>query len=355
MEHYRVYDRKTLDYVDGGVIRDYTVDLDYITNNASTITLADVTNAKKGDIVVALNNTGKNFIGCISAVDNTKKTISFKHMKELFNDSVLDVFKYSDILGYKFDAVEAVYELIRLAFIDTDDEQRRLPLVLEKHGAAIGAVWTDEDDTVNVLDFCAQMFDSHNVYLDLDIDFAINRIVCRIVKNTMSGLVIKDNIKLSEPAFDKNELPSHNKAVVYDSETGKIAGMFYLLSDNTVTADAKNSNRLLPVQTKYISFNADNGYTELEAATSELQGNIYNHCIQYKLSKEQNLVKPLAFRYGDAVKIIYNGREYDSIFTGLKFNKTDPYYTCLFGKTRIDFTDRLKQYIEKKYRKKGGG
>jgi len=90
----------------------------------------------------------------------------------------------------------------------------------------------------------------------------------------------------------------------------------------------------------------------LELATSELQGNIFSHCIQIKLSKEQNLVKPLQFNYGDRVQIIYREREYDSIFTGLKFNKSDPYYTCLFGKTRIDYTDRLKQYIEKRYRKK---
>jgi hypothetical protein len=106
------------------------------------------------------------------------------------------------------------------------------------------------------------------------------------------------------------------------------------------------------VQSKYISFDAEKGYTAQEVATSELQGNIYSHCIQYKLSREQRLVNPMAFNYGDGVKIIYDGREYDSIFTGLKYTQGDPYITCLFGKTRIDFTDRLKQYIEKRYRKK---
>ncbi len=105
------------------------------------------------------------------------------------------------------------------------------------------------------------------------------------------------------------------------------------------------------MQTKYIAFDAEKGYTAQEVAQSELQGNIYNHCIQYKLSKEQRLVDPFAFKYGDAVTIVYDSREYASIFTGLKFTKGDPYITCYFGKTRIDFTDRLKQYIEKRYRK----
>lgn len=358
MEQYRVYDRNTLDYVDGGVIRDYTVDFDYLSNNASTITLPDETYAKKGDIVVALSGIDKIFMGCITAVDNTKKTISFKHMKELFNDSVLNIFKYTGILGYKFDAVEAVYEIIRTAFIDTADVKKKLPLVLEKRGSATGAVWTEDNDTINVLDFIQWVFDGQNVYLDFDIDFSLNKIRCLIVKNTVSGYVIKDNIKLSEPTFDKNELPSHNKAIVYNKETGSIYGTYYLLDNNTVTTSATNSRRILPTQTKYIEYEPDDEnttFTALEVATSELKGNVYNHCIQYRLAKEQNLVKAKTFNYGDGVTIVYNEREYNSIFTGLKYNSKDPYYTCYFGKTRIDFTDRLKQFIDKKYRKKGGG
>jgi hypothetical protein len=351
-EQYRVYDRQSLAYIDGGIIRDYNVDTDYVSNNASTVTLTEETFAKKGDIVVGLSGMGKTFIGAITAVDNTKKQISFKNMKELLADTVLNVFKYTATLGYKFDAVEALATILRLAFVDTDDEKKKLPLRLETLGQAKGAVWTDDGDTIAILDFIDWAFDSQNVYLDFDLDFGTNQIVCKIVKNTTGGYVIKDNIKLSTPAFDKNELPTYNKAVVYNAETGGIVGTYYLLSDNTVTGDYSNPKRLLPVQTKYISFDADKGYTPQEVATSELSGNIYNHCIQYKLSKEQRLVNPLAFNYGDSVKIIYDGREYDSIFTGLKYNKSDPYITCLFGKTRIDFTDRLKQYIEKKYRKK---
>ena len=242
--------------------------------------------------------------------------------------------------------------ILSLAFVTTDDTRRRLPLAFDRHGTASGAVWVDDSDTLNISDFIQWAFDNHNVYLDFDIDFVANRLVCRIVKNTMTGWVIKDNIKLSTPAFDKNELPNFNKAIVYNPDTGGIIGTYYLLANNTVTTSATNATRLLPVHTKYISFDPTKGYTALEVATSELSGKIYNHCIQYKLSKEQRLVNPFDFKYGDGVKIIYDGREYDSIFTGLKFTKGDPYITCLFGKTRIDFTDRLKQFIEKRYRKK---
>ena len=147
LEQYRVYDRQTLDYVDGGVIRDYTVDTDYLSNNASTVTLVEETNAQKGDIVVGISGVDKTFMGAITAVDNTKRQISFKHMKELFADTVLNPFKYTAMLGFKFELVGTMELILSLAFVTTDDAGRKLPLVFEKRGAANNAVWTDDGDT----------------------------------------------------------------------------------------------------------------------------------------------------------------------------------------------------------------
>ena len=130
------------------------------------------------------------------------------------------------------------------------------------------------------------------------------------------------------------------------------------LLDIFVVTDNLNDDehRVLPTQTKYVSWDETQaireGYTMVEKAKSELCGNIYNHCILYKLAKNQTMVKCKNFRYGDKVTIIYEDREYQSIFTGLKYNMYDPYYTCVFGKTRIDFTDRMKMYNDKRYRRK---
>lgn len=171
MQQYRIYDRQSLEYVDGGIIREYSIDADYLSNNASTVIITEETYAKKGDIIVGISGKGKIFMGCITAVDNTKLTISFKHMKELFSDTVLNVFKYSGSIGYKFDAVSATETILRLAFIDTDDTSKRLPLVIEKVGESPNAVWTEDSDTLNLSDYITWLFDSHNIYLDFDIDF----------------------------------------------------------------------------------------------------------------------------------------------------------------------------------------
>ena len=125
------------------------------------------------------------------------------------------------------------------------------------------AVWTDDGDTLNIADFIQWAFNNHNVYLDFDIDFTTDKLVCRIIKNTAAAWVIKDNIKLSTPTFDKNELPNYNKAMVYNKETGAILGTYYLLANNTVTTSAGDTARLLPVQTKYIGFDADKGQLDL--------------------------------------------------------------------------------------------
>ena len=356
MEHYRAYDRQTLNFVDGGIVRGYNVDFDFLSNNASTLTLTEETYAKRGDILAIIKGNDKVCLGCVVSVDNTKKTISFKHMKELFNDKVLNVFFYTNIIGKKFDAIGAMKTILEYGFVSTDDTRRRLPLEIKMFGAAQGAVWLDEAADMNVLDFMHKMFDNYNVYVDFDLDFEHSKILVTIVKNVTEGIVIKNNIKLSEPQFDNNDTPNYNKLILYRKDNGNIVGTYYLLKNNTVTTSSTNANRVLPVATKYMEFDsvkaAADGYTMLDVANSELVGNIFNHYVSIKLSKAQNLVKPFDFKLGDKVTIIYEEREYDSIFTGLKFKMNEPYVTCIFGKTRIDFSDRLKQYIKKEFRRK---
>jgi hypothetical protein len=90
-----------------------------------------------------------------------------------------------------------------------------------------------------------------------------------------------------------------------------------------------------------------------ELAFSEIGGQIYNHFIEYKLAKKQTMVTPQHFNYGDQVTIVYSdGREYTSIYTGVKHKSKDPYYTCVFGKTRVDFTDRMKLYNNRRFERR---
>ena len=356
MVHYKVYARKDLQYIDGGVVRDYNIDFDLISDNTSYATIIDTSSGFKGDIIALTEGNKLIELGVITSIDNTEKKISFKQMNELFNDSVINVFKYTDTLKQKFEGVKGLKTILTLAYLQNSDPEHNLPIVFKTFGTASGCVYSDDDDTINLKDFILWMFDKYNVFLDFSIDFTNNKIVCTITKNSTEGYIIKDNIKLSKPEFDNNDMPAYNRAVLYNNETGNIEQVYYLLSDNTVSTNPNNQNRVLPVSSKYVSWDettaVKEGYTMEQLAMSELCGNIYNHCILYKLSKDQQMVKCRDFKYGDKVSIIYQDREYQSIFTGLKYSMNSPYYTCVFGKTRIDFTDRMKLYNNKRFKRR---
>lgn len=356
MVHYRIYARNTLEYIDGGVVKDYSIDYDIISNNTSTATIINISQGFKGDIVALIDGNDLVELGVITSIDNTEHKISFKQMKELFNDTVINVFKYTNLLNRKFEAIQGLKTILTFAFIDTTDSQKKLPLEIKTFGSELSCVYSDDSDTINISDFIDWLFDTYNIYLEFAIDFVNDRIICTISKNATEGYVIKDNIKLSKPEFDSNEMPTYNKVVFYNADTGTEQGTYYLLENNELTTDATDSKRILPTQTKYCSWDEvdaiKEGYTMEEQAQSELCGNIYNHCILYKLAKNQKMVKCKSFRPGDKVTIVYEDREYKSVFTGLKYTMKDPYYTCVFGKTRIDFTDRMKIYNDRRYRRK---
>lgn len=356
MVHYRIYARNNLEYIDGGVVKDYSIDYDIISNNTSTASIINISNGFKGDIIALIDGSSLVELGVITSIDNTEKKISFKHMKELFNDTVINVFKFTDLLNCKFDGVQGLKVILNYAFINIVDVKKKLPLEIRTFGSDTNCVYTTDEDTINILDFIDWLFNTYNIYLDFSIDFVNNKIVCTIIKNSTEGYVIKDNIKLSKPEFDNNDMPTYNKVVFYNSESGVEEGTYYLLSNNEVSSDLNDEKRVLPTQTKYVSWDETEaikeGYSMQDKAESELCGNIYNHCILYKLAKKQTMINCKNFNYGDKVTIVYKDREYESIFTGLKYTMYDPYYTCIFGKTRIDFTDRMKIYNDKRYRRK---
>jgi hypothetical protein len=102
-------------------------------------------------------------------VDNTKKTISFSSIRELFDHKVLNVFSYTNFIGKKFDAIGALKTILEYAYVNSDDVQRLLPLDIIMQGCAQGAMWLVESGSMNILDFIHQMFDSYRVYVEFDL------------------------------------------------------------------------------------------------------------------------------------------------------------------------------------------
>jgi hypothetical protein len=229
MVFYKLYDRTDLQMVDSRVASDFSIDFDYIANNSSTAKITKPSSGSHGDLIALTEGRGLLALGVVTAIDNSDLRITFKHAKELLNDKVLNVFKFTNLIGKKFDAVAGLKTIIEFGFVNTADAKRKLPLAIRTFGAELNAVYADDADTISMADFIQEMFDKHNIYLDFDIDFANNKIVLTIAKNATQGYVIKDNIKLSTPQFDNNELPKENKLVLFNKTTGATVATYFLL------------------------------------------------------------------------------------------------------------------------------
>jgi hypothetical protein len=241
---------------DGGIIKDFTIDMDYMSDNASTVELAEETHTEKGDLVAGIgDNGGRLFFGCVTAVDNTKKTISFKHPKELFRENILNVFKWGGTaeMPFVFDGVQAVAALVS-AFkkSDGDNNPAHFPLRVEAYGAEAGCVWTDDGNTINVADFIAKMFDDHNIAVDIRLDFESGEVVVEVRKNVVKGFLLRDDIKAAVADFSKEELPEYNTLRLFNKDTGATVGnTYYLKKDGTITTSATDTARILPQNTVY--------------------------------------------------------------------------------------------------------
>ena len=89
---FRIYDRQTLAYKDGGYVASYTIDDDYIVNNNSTITIVKALNDKvvEGDTIALISTSGAYHKGTITTFDNSDYKITYKSDKELFNNNILN-------------------------------------------------------------------------------------------------------------------------------------------------------------------------------------------------------------------------------------------------------------------------
>ena len=144
---FRIYDRQTLAYKDGGYVASYTIDDDYIVNNNSTITVVKALSDKvvEGDTIVLIQTSGAYHKGTITTFDNSDFKITYKSDKELFNNNILNPLR-KDFIGevedgdriYKPFGIQYIADIISMYFGSADDVYRRLPLKVYTDGDVLG-------------------------------------------------------------------------------------------------------------------------------------------------------------------------------------------------------------------------
>lgn len=355
---YRVYNRVDLSFIDGGYVREWSLDYDYLANNESCIKTVLQSTAMQGDIIALIETHGAYCAGVITEVDNSALEIKFKDCRELLNDSVINPFLDEITDGgvsIKHDVILTLKQLITNNFIDSVDIRQRVPIKVRTHGVCDG-VWDDDGSTVEMSEVIAAAFETHNIVLDFSLDFdraALDmvrspHILITIQQNTSVETVIKDNIFLNEFEFSAQTIPDYNTCIVFD-KSRNVKGVWYLCADNTITDNAADKMRILPRKTTSAEYDISNSDRLLpeDVAAEKLVGNIYNHCVTSKLDRGSKLLTKENMRIGDLCKIILkDGSVFDTVYSGWK-DSGNNYIQLIWGKIRIDMTGRINKILRR--------
>lgn len=167
---FRIYDRQTLAYKDGGYVASYNIDDDYIVNNNSTITIVKPLNDKvvEGDTIVLIQTSGVFHKGTINTFDNSDLNITYKADKELLNNNMLNP-RREDFIAeveegqrvYTTFGLEYVADVIKAYFGRANDQYRYLPIQVYTDGDVLDVSLSTafgDDSKVTVVAFDNKTF-----------------------------------------------------------------------------------------------------------------------------------------------------------------------------------------------------
>lgn len=384
---YRVYSKKTLSYIDGGYVSPdkISIDDDYLICNSSVFSILNPTKAAVGDIVVLIKDVGPYHKGIITAVDNEELTISYKDVKEMFNNNILNPFrtKYIDDKNFvgKFLNLSAnVAIMINDNFVKSIDPQLNLPIKYYEFQGNTEALWKYSDNQINFKDFLIDMFNKYNLVIDFDINFNSannnNNMSLTIKLSVVSqmGTIIKDNMQIGKFIYEESTLPDNTVCILLDKSTKEELARYYLRVDNTVTKDIHDLERALPARYTAVEYSDPNeseagnvgdiyvdgkkvdipeqelpqtSEEELErnyelTAKDTLCSSSYYELVQLEIDKNSKMIDFDFLSIGSGVKIVNEQGIIDTIYTGRKENNGSSKITLMFGKSRKDYTDKIQ-------------
>lgn len=380
----RVYvNSDTLAYAAGGAVSAWKIDDDYLLSNNSTANITSRTNAVPGQIIALIDDTGAKAFGIITAVDNDNLQITFRNSLSLFDIDVLNPMREQIAqedddaeIAYLYDGVEDTAQMIAAIFASAGtDRYRRLPIRIRTSGGGrtngtlnIAAVWKYTDNTFNVKEWLETLFDTHNVTVQCKLVFEVARayIEIYIAHNTSGGRLVKNNIHAMTITHNEDSSANATVCQVIDSETKALLSTWFLLSDNTVTQDSNDENRVQPYKLTVEEFDSDNddGATEQSVAENSLLYGDLDHYVKCEFDRNSAMY-PKNLNIGDAVTIVpsleqmtvddeidenYDSKVMHSTYTGRQEDSSNSMVTLIFGKIRVNYTDIIQMRYQRKVR-----
>ena len=367
---FRIYDRQTLAYKDGGYVASYKIDGDYIANNNSTIKIVKALNNSviEGDTIALIETSGVYHKGTITTFDNDNYSITYRGEKELFNDNMLNPYikQYVDNEDLKIAGkfgISEVATILENYFGKSNDWAKVIPLKVITNGDVVDndgkpkMLWNWSNASINVIDWLISLFERYNLSLNWTIDFNIANPISVEIENSKiktkngeldgeiiihnnrspyyvvtlsavinSGKIIKDNVKNQIITYTERELPEATVCVIIDKESKDVVKM------------SNGINLLNPAnieKNKILAYNSGYGTTtKSESAGTDISGFI-----------KVDVTKPYVLSFkkydGNARNIIGFDKSQNPLWS-VSYNFSSTTNRCI---TNLSFTGEQTQYI----------
>lgn len=373
MTRYRaeIYDND-FNFISYSAVADKNIQLDYLVNDVSTVTLPQITTAHI-DNYIALRQDGKIYMyGVISdvAYSQGQTTISFVPFSSLLDVDVLvdpRIFDNTpvetwlhDKLKELFDGTDVFQNLMGFDVVYTTQTIIPMDYTVEVDEEENEHVDMEE---VNIFDFVQSLLTKANIMVNWSVDFADKEVVLNIVKINLNNVL---SIKLGLADTPDYTIDIHtvegtyNKIKYYDTADFSNTVTYYLHSDGTIDTDG-TTDRLLPVHYTEKTATADDPPAEGEEPEEEpktfeenalidargaMISNDFNHEIIVTFNTDSKIIS--VGEIGQLYNLVTpEGVVFNSILTGFE-QVNVKYLKLVFGYIRTNFTTILKMQRRKK-------
>lgn len=338
------YDRELV-YAHHDLVEDPSLDIDFLSPSASTISIKKTKNVPgsgfvhfSGDLV---------FDGIIESVsdDDDVTNVTVKPLVCLFDNKV----PFDTALQNSSTTLEAaIKSRIDSFWISNGDALQNLPAISFITSGTQVSQWTldldpkSDENTWNLVnlfrDVISPAFERYGIVTDGKLDFTNLRINFTIGSVSDSIIIDADNETVEVIEFMADKLDGDiNKLVIVDSADYTQTTTYYLHPNGTY--NTTNNNRITPVIFDYVEVTSSNdtpfSTAAQNAADSQFGKIAFKNYVELEVMPNDKLITPYELPIGIKAKIYQNGRSVDTILTGIKL---DEYVTLAFGTVRLDYT-----------------
>lgn len=324
------------------LVRDYEINVDYLTGDYSKFVLMNYQFVKKGMFVISkYSGEGKiAFFGVVKSVDNN--TINCGDIFTMADFEITTTAKS----GNSFED-HAITLLNKYLLNDASKEASIVEITKLSNTPHIYQP-SDPPTARSLTNYLINAFKKYNIvwkFVSWDGE-KIKTSIERVDKTFQ----IKDNgNSFANWEYYSSSLADVNKILIVDKNTTDMENInllatYYLTSDNEITTNWQDARVIKPTQEKIYFYDstAEDKPTYLSVANSELKGNVYSHEIEFDLYRESTLIDFDDLKIGSLFNIYRGSELFQSVLTGYSFSSGSAFVHLTFGNIR----SRLSEVLE---------